>query len=354
MLPVVLTPRRAAAVGAAVGLAFLVASPAAASPAPAKPVATERPAAVPSDTTTALGWARRVIGVREDVAAAEAELDPIARATAAASAFRNARALVTSPGARSDRAIRDLVLRAQALYEVHHGPADALDLAPDELAMLRGEALALAAAGDLATVDRVAQATAAAAHAARLAEVARRAEGPAHLFYPVGSEAIVEAQADVVRRRFTRLTRRTRRHFPAIEQTLRRRGLPTDLKYVAVIESALDPEAVSHAGAEGMWQFMPDTQADYGLDSLTVRDPAASTDAAARYLRSLGRMFKGDWQLALAAYNCGPGRVQRIARAYTAETGERATFWAIRDRLPQETQDYVPRFIAVAHALGRR
>jgi membrane-bound lytic murein transglycosylase D len=145
-----------------------------------------------------------------------------------------------------------------------------------------------------------------------------------------------------------------RRHFPAVERALHRRGLPTDLKYVALIESALNPAAESHAGARGIWQFMPATAAEYGLDALSVTDPAASTAAAARYLAWLGRRFDGDWQLALAAYNCGVGRVERLAQAYRAETGREPTFWALRDRLPAETRAYVPRFIAVAEALGAR
>ena len=97
---------------------------------------------------------------------------------------------------------------------------------------------------------------------------------------------------------------------------------------------------------------MPATAAEFGLDSLTVADPAASTEAAARYLRQLRRMFRGDLQLALAAYNCGPGRVQRLVRDHRRRTGDYPTFWDLHDALPDETQQYVPRFIAVAEALG--
>lgn len=190
--------------------------------------------------------------------------------------------------------------------------------------------------------------------AATAALEATRAAAMGLRYYPLAEAPLVHAQAGVARRHFAGLAHRQRRHFPTIERALARQDLPDDLKYVAVIESALDPLAVSHAGAEGMWQFMPDTQADFGLDSLSVRDPAQATTAAARYLRRLGRMFDGDWQLALAAYNGGPGRVQRIARAYEAETGRKATFWAIRARLPRETQEYVPRWIATADLLGGR
>ncbi len=176
-----------------------------------------------------------------------------------------------------------------------------------------------------------------------------------HLFVPAGAEALVERQAGVVRRRFGSVEARARRTFPMIERALRRRGLPDDLKYVAVIESALDPNAVSPAGAAGLWQFMPGTAADYGLDSLGVRDPARATDAAVRYLDRLGRAFDGDWQLALAAYNCGPGRVRRLVDAHRTRTGTPApTFWDIHDALPAETRAYVPRFIAAAAHFGSR
>jgi membrane-bound lytic murein transglycosylase D len=213
---------------------------------------------------------------------------------------------------------------------------------------MRGAAFAAAAdlsAGVFWLDDASAPVPAAAAAAA--AALARAAV-PVHLAVPPGAEPLVEAQARIVERRFAGVRRRTRHYFPMIERTLGRRGLPDDLKYVAVIESALNPEAESHAGAAGLWQFMPETAADFGLDSLTVRDPARATDAAARFLGRLHRMFRGDWQLALAAYNSGPGRVSRIVRAFETETGRYPTFWDIHAELPRETQDYVPRFIAVA------
>lgn len=176
----------------------------------------------------------------------------------------------------------------------------------------------------------------------------------AHLFVPEGSEALVAAQAAVVRRRFGGVGRRGRQYFPMIERALRRRRLPADLKYVALIESALDPGATSPAGAAGLWQFMPETAADFGLDSLGVRDPARATDAAARYLERLGRAFNGDWQLALAAYNGGWGRVQRLVDDHRRRTGTAPTFWDIQHDLPAETRAYVPRFIAVAAHYGSR
>ena len=320
------------------------------------------PLAAPTDSTealpsAALAWARHVVGVRQSVEAAEAERDPDRQAALAADAFADAQALAADPGAHADGPVRSLVLRAQAVYEAHHGPARTLPLSRAELAALRADALADLARSPLPVFEDPAVAAAeraAAAEAARAAEAqAARAAGPAHLFYPAEAEALV-AEQRAVAHRFARLRSRMRRHFPAVERTLRRRGLPTDLRVVALIESALDPAAESGAGARGLWQFMPETAAEYGLDSLTVADPAASTAAAARYLQWLGRRFRGDWQLALAAYNCGVGRVERLAQAYRAETGRRPTFWDLRDRLPTETQAYVPRFIAVAEALGAR
>ena len=199
--------------------------------------------------------------------------------------------------------------------------------------------------------SRAETARTAAAEAARL-DAAHGASVAEHLFVPSHAEALVARQASVVRRRFAGAEARSRYTFPMIERALRRRGLPDDLKYVALIESALDPAAVSPAGAAGLWQFMPATAADYGLDAAGVRDPARSTDAAVQYLAVLGRAFDGDWQLALAAYNCGWGRVRRLADDHRRRTGRAATFWDLHDRLPAETRDYVPRFIAAAAHFG--
>ena len=136
-------------------------------------------------------------------------------------------------------------------------------------------------------------------------------------------------------------------YFPLFEQKLREHGLPSDLKYLSVVESALNPKAVSRVGATGLWQFMPATGADYGLRTSGVveerSDPVKSTDAAARYLKALYAQFN-DWALALAAYNSGPGRVNSaIKRAHSRN------FWSIQRYLPQETRNYVPAFIAATY-----
>jgi len=136
-------------------------------------------------------------------------------------------------------------------------------------------------------------------------------------------------------------------YFPLFEQKLKEYGLPNDLKYLAVVESALNPKAVSRVGATGLWQFMPSTGSEYGLrTNSAVEDrsnPVKSTDAAARYLKDLYRQFD-DWALALAAYNSGPTRVNSAIR----KAGSR-NFWNIMRFLPQETRNYVPAFIAATY-----
>ena len=316
--------------------------------------------AAPPDSADALSWARRVVEARRAVQAAETEADPDRQSALAARAFLAVKALASGPVVQAS--VRELAVRAQAAYEPHHGAASMLPLAPAELTDLRGEGLAAlddrfapplvdpaVVAAEKAAAARAA--ALAAARAAALAAEADRAAGPDWLFYPADAADLVDRQRGIAAR-FSRTARRGRTTLRNIERTLARRGLPTDLKFVAVIESALDPNAESWAGARGLWQFMPETAAEFGLDSLTVADPAASTEAAARYLRQLRRMFKGDLQLALAAYNCGPGRVMRLVRDHRRRTGADPTFWDLHDALPGETQQYVPRFIAVAEALG--
>ncbi|HID11618.1 MAG TPA: LysM peptidoglycan-binding domain-containing protein [Candidatus Latescibacteria bacterium] len=136
--------------------------------------------------------------------------------------------------------------------------------------------------------------------------------------------------------------RRSKRYLGVIREVLRGEGLPEDLAYLAMVESGFNPRAYSGAHAVGIWQFMRDTAQRYGLrvdwwvDER--RDPLRSSQAAARFLKDLYREF-GDWRLAIAAYNCGPGRLRRAIR----RTGTR-DFWRLR--LPRETSEYVPRFMA--------
>ena len=321
---------------AALGLALV--PPAAADALPRSPLAS------PTDSTLSPLWARHLAALDARLTEAEAEPDADRRADLVTATLRTARALAREPDVAASPTLRALVLRAHTAYEAVHGPVAPTALAPADLFALRGSGLADAVEmAGMPALPEVADGL-----PVTLQTVSVAPPVP-HLAYPDEAAALVAAQGRVAHR-FRNVRRRGTLRL--IERTLRRRGLPTDLKYVAVIESALNTQAESHAGARGLWQFMPDTATEFGLDSLTVTDPAKSTEAAARYLRQLHRMFRGDWQLALAAYNAGPGRVGAIVRQHQRETGAYPTFWDIHDALPRETQAYVPRFIAVAQLLG--
>lgn len=137
-------------------------------------------------------------------------------------------------------------------------------------------------------------------------------------------------------------------YFPHFEEVLDARNMPLELKYLPVIESALNPRAVSRVGATGLWQFMYATGRFLNMEITSFvderRDVTASTRAAAEYLSSLYAIF-GDWTLALAAYNCGPGNVNKAIR----RSGGKTNFWDIYYYLPRETRGYVPGFLAVLY-----
>lgn len=139
-------------------------------------------------------------------------------------------------------------------------------------------------------------------------------------------------------------------YVPIFEEALEAYQVPLELKYLPVIESALNPKAVSRVGATGLWQFMLTTGKQYGLEINSLvderRDPVRASYAAARYLRDLYRIF-GDWNLVIAAYNCGPGNINKaIHRA-----GGEKDYWRLYPYLPAETRGYVPAFIAANYAM---
>ena len=138
-------------------------------------------------------------------------------------------------------------------------------------------------------------------------------------------------------------------YFPVFEATFNKYDLPQELKYMAVIESALNPVAASWAGAKGMWQFMYTSAKSYGLriDSFVDErlDPFKAADAAARYLKDSYRIF-GDWNLAISSYNCGSGNVAKAIR----RCGGNKDFWSVYDYLPRETRGYVPAFVGAMYA----
>jgi membrane-bound lytic murein transglycosylase D len=144
-------------------------------------------------------------------------------------------------------------------------------------------------------------------------------------------------------------------YMPIFEQALDRYGLPLELKYLPVIESALNPDAVSKVGATGLWQFMLPTATGEGLEVNSIvdqrRDPYASSDAAARYLKKLYDIYN-DWSLAIASYNCGPGNVNKALRRAGNSTDSKKDFWDIYPYLPSETRGYVPAFIAANYIMN--
>ena len=140
-------------------------------------------------------------------------------------------------------------------------------------------------------------------------------------------------------------------YFPLIEDIFDAYGLPVELKYMAVIESALNANAVSRVGATGMWQFMYSTGRFYGLTINSLvderRDPVKSTHAAAKYMKDLYKIYN-DWILVIAAYNCGPGNVNKAIR----RSGNKKDYWDIYIRLPRETRGYIPQYVAATYAVN--
>lgn len=148
-----------------------------------------------------------------------------------------------------------------------------------------------------------------------------------------------------------RMKRMSEYYFPIFEEALDRYGLPYELELMPVIESALNPQAHSYMGAAGLWQFMPATGKRYGLEINSLvderMDPVKSTEAACRFLKAMYDVFQ-DWNLVIAAYNCGSGNVGKaIHRA-----GGRRDFWSIYPYLPRETRSYLPIFIAANYAMN--
>ena len=152
-------------------------------------------------------------------------------------------------------------------------------------------------------------------------------------------------------RQLASLQRKAEYYFPIFEAIIARHELPYELCYLSIVESALNPQARSHMGASGLWQFMPATGKRYHLEINSLvderMDPIRSTEAACEYLSTLYNIF-GDWNLAIASYNCGPGNVNKaIHRA-----GGKRDFWSIYPFLPRETRGYLPIFIAVVYAMN--
>lgn len=174
------------------------------------------------------------------------------------------------------------------------------------------------------------------------------AKSPFNIEYNVGLENIIKSFLKNRKKAFERLMAVSEYYFPLFEEALAKQNVPLEIKYLAVVESALNPKAVSRMGATGLWQFMYQTGKQYNLkiDSYVDErsDPLKASDAAAQYMANMYAIF-GDWDLVLASYNSGPGNVAKAIR----RSGGQQNYWNIRKNLPQETQGYVPAFLATMY-----
>lgn len=174
------------------------------------------------------------------------------------------------------------------------------------------------------------------------------ARTPFNVEYNPSLESVIKGYLKNRRKTMAKLMALSDYYFPMFEEELDRHGLPLEMKYLAIVESALDPKARSRVGATGLWQFMFSTGKIFGLDVNSYvderSDPLMATEAACKYLKSLHASL-GDWDLALAAYNSGPGNVSKAIR----RSGGRTNYWNIRHNLPRETAGYVPAFLATMY-----
>ena len=333
----------------------LVAVPASAQDEPAEPLSTvdARPTtelltptgqwiedALPEqDSLSAPDLARRVARLYANQSAllvAEVEGDTPRYEELLEATMQDLRQLALRPGVLAQPRFRELYRTVLTEYEQYHG-ADA------DLAIERGDVYAFRA-DMFASVERVEE------------PLLEDVELPSSVMatFPMEINRAVEGHIRFLLRKrgHVRTVRhRAETYFPMIEQILAEEGVPDEMKYLAVIESALNPNAHSWAGAAGMWQFIRATGRHSGLTVTREHDqrldPEAATRAAARHLKELHAMF-GDWQLAISGYNCNPAKIRRELRRAEARLGRKATFWDIYNHIPRETRGYVPAFIATA------
>jgi membrane-bound lytic murein transglycosylase D len=166
--------------------------------------------------------------------------------------------------------------------------------------------------------------------------------------YNPGLENIIKYYLKNRKKSFERLMALSDYYFPIFEEALAKYNVPLEIKYLAIVESALNPKAVSRMGATGLWQFMYGTGKQYNLEISTFIDERSdllkSTEAACQYMQNMYKIF-GDWDLVLASYNAGPGNVTKAIR----RSGGKQNYWNIRPYLPKETQGYVPAFLATMY-----
>jgi membrane-bound lytic murein transglycosylase D len=173
-------------------------------------------------------------------------------------------------------------------------------------------------------------------------------KSPFDIEYNQGLENIIKSFLKNRKKSFSRLMALSEYYFPIFEDAFARQNVPLEIKYLAVVESALNPKAVSKMGATGLWQFMYGTGKQYALkiDSYIDErsDPLKATAACSEYMTKMFNIF-GDWELVLASYNSGPGNVTKAIR----RSGGKTKYWDIRNHLPKETQGYVPAFLATMY-----
>jgi len=173
-------------------------------------------------------------------------------------------------------------------------------------------------------------------------------KSPFNIEYNIGLENVIKSFLKNRRKSFERLLGISQFYFPLFEEELSKNNIPLEIKYLAVVESALNPRAVSRVGATGLWQFMYQTGKQYGLNIDSYVDersePLKASQAASQYMNNMYKIF-GDWDLVLAAYNSGPGNVAKAIR----RSGGQQNYWNIRKNLPKETQGYLPAFLATMY-----
>jgi membrane-bound lytic murein transglycosylase D len=174
------------------------------------------------------------------------------------------------------------------------------------------------------------------------------AKSPFRIEYNESLENVIKSFLKYRKKSFGRLMAISEYYFPLFEEEFAKQNIPLEIKYLAIVESALNPKAVSKMGATGLWQFMYQTGKQYNLkiDSYIDErsDPIKATAAAAKYMSNMYGIF-GDWELVLASYNSGPGNVSKAIR----RSGGQQNYWSIRKNLPKETQGYVPAFLATMY-----